>query len=106
MKVKYLYLLLFLVGTVVPYWEFLNFLLENGLDTELLVNQLMATRISRFFACDVIISAVVLIVFILYEKKGMKSYWLALVATMTIGVSAGLPLFLYLCERRKQSIEA
>nr|WP_238403380.1 DUF2834 domain-containing protein [Paenibacillus mesophilus] len=45
---------------------------------------------------DVLVSAIVLIVFILFEgqRNGMKSLWLPIVGTLVVGVSLGLPLFL------------
>lgn len=101
MKIKNIYFLLFIVGVVVPYYEFISFIFENGFDFKLLFDQLIATRISRFFAYDIIISAIVLLVFILNEKTGVKNYWVPILATFTIGVSAGLPLFLYQRELKK-----
>jgi hypothetical protein len=103
MKTKHIYLLLFIFGTILPYYEFISFIFENGFDFKLLFEQLFETRISRFFAYDVIISAIVLFVFILKEKTGIKYYWLSILATFTIGVSAGLPLFLYQKEVKKNS---
>ncbi|MBD3374799.1 DUF2834 domain-containing protein [candidate division KSB1 bacterium] len=48
------------------------------------------------------VSALVLVVFIVTESKrlGLKTIWLAIVATFTVGVSLGLPLFLYLRQRK------
>jgi hypothetical protein len=55
-------------------------------------------RISAFFAMDVIVSAVVLFIFIKAEarKAGVTLLWLPIVGTLLVGVSFGLPLFLYL----------
>ncbi|MBD0403270.1 DUF2834 domain-containing protein [Flammeovirga sp. EKP202] len=98
MKTSTLYLFLFIAGTIIPYYEFINFLFENGLDLTLFFKELLATSISRFFAYDVLISALVLLVFIIHERNKAKNYWMAMMATLLIGVSAGLPLFLYLKE--------
>ena len=102
MKVKHLYLILFLVGTIVPYWELINFVIENSLDFSLIAEQLLATRMSRFFLFDVVISAIVVLLFVQNEKQGVRYYWMAILATFTIGVSAGLPLFLYQRELAKE----
>lgn len=50
---------------------------------------------------DVLVSAIVLIGFILFEgnRKGMSLLWLQIVGTLVVGVSLGLPLFLFLRER-------
>ena len=95
MKKKNIYLILFVIGTVIPYYEFISFIIENGLDFKLLLNQLFANRISSFFAYDVIISAIVLLILIFTDKNKSKYYWVPLIATITIGVSSGLPLYLF-----------
>ena len=46
MKPKNLYLGLCIIGTALPYWQFLPFLREHGLDVRLIVQQLFANRIS------------------------------------------------------------
>ncbi|WP_281612624.1 DUF2834 domain-containing protein [Flammeovirga sp. SubArs3] len=99
MSTKNIYFTLFILGSIIPYYEFISFIIKNGLDLALLFDQLLATPISRFFAYDVIISAIVLLLFILKEKDDVKNYWLSIVVTFVIGVSAGLPLFLYQKEK-------
>lgn len=102
MRYKYVYFILFLAGTIIPYYELIHFVIENGFQFGILAEQLFATRISRFFAYDVIISAIVLIIFILKGMSYVRLWWIALIATLTIGVSSGLPLFLYLREVSKE----
>jgi len=102
MKPKSLYLLLCVAGTLLPYSQFIPFLQEHGLDLRLFVEQLFATRIGGFFGLDVIVSSVVLWVMVAVEggRAGMSRLWLPIVANLTVGVSLGLPLFLYMRERR------
>ncbi len=102
MKWTHVYLLLFLIGTVVPYWEFGGFIAAHGFDVSLMVEGMFASRMSRFFVYDVAISAVVLCVYVLRCKNDTRYYALPILATLTIGVSAGLPLFLYLRERQRE----
>jgi len=101
---KNIYLALAVIGTVLPYSQFIPFLRENGLDARLFVEQLFATRVGGFFGMDVIVSSVVLWVFVRAEGRrlGMRHLWAPLGAILTVGVSLGLPLFLYLRERRLQ----
>ncbi|MFU1796232.1 DUF2834 domain-containing protein [Paenibacillus azoreducens] len=51
---------------------------------------------------DVIVSVVVLTAFILYESKrikmGLRLLWIPIIGTFTVGVSFGLPIFLFLRE--------
>ena len=77
---------------------FFPWLLEHGLNIPLFIEELFNSRISSFFALDVIVSALVLFVFIVVETKRLKVRfaWTAMVATLCVGVSFGLPLFLYL----------
>ena len=105
MRLRHVYLLLFVVGTLLPFSQFLPWLSENGLDVRLFFTELFSTRIGAFFGLDVIISAVVLLIFAVVEtlrlridRSGVK---LAAVfaATFLAGVSSGFPLFLYLRQR-------
>ncbi|ASA57669.1 DUF2834 domain-containing protein [Vibrio gazogenes] len=98
MKVKYLYLILCVFGTLLPFTQLIPWVTEHGIDISLFIQELFSTRIGGFFGWDVIISAVVLLVFIFTESKRihMRYLWLPVVATLSIGVSLGLPLFLYL----------
>ena len=100
MSRKATYLLLFVIGAVVPNVAFVPWLIDHGLDVSLMMEQLFANRISAFFALDVIVSAIVLWVFIAFEgtRRGVRHTWAPVAASLTIGVSAGLPLFLYLRE--------
>lgn len=100
MRPKTLYLLLCAVGTALPYSQFIPFLREHGLDARLFLEQLFANPISGFFGTDVLVSALVLWVLVAVEGKraGMKFLWAPVVASLAVGVSLGLPLFLYLRE--------
>jgi hypothetical protein len=97
------YLILAVVGAIVPYTQFVPWLGEHGFDLPGLVSELFSTRIGAFFGLDVIVSAVVLLVFVLHEgrRAKLRGLWLPTAATCLIGVSCGLPLFLYLRERQR-----
>ena len=101
MRPKHVYLGLCAVGTILPLAAFLPFLRTHGLDPSEFVGQLFATPVSSFFGWDVIVSSAVLWVFVLVEgrRTGVKP-WAPLAASLAVGVSLGLPLFLYLRERR------
>jgi hypothetical protein len=101
MKRKHIYLLFCVLGVVLPYSQFLPWVLENGLHMGFFFRQLFANRIGGFFGMDVLVSAVVLIFFVRREGKklGVHSIWLPIAGVLTVGVSLGLPLFLYLRER-------
>jgi len=98
MQSRHFYLICCLLGLVLPYAQFVPWLLEHGLNVALLVRELFGNRISAFFAMDVIVSAIVLIWFIQSEGKRLRVrlLWLPMVGTLLVGVSFGFPLFLFL----------
>jgi len=101
-KPKTIYLLLCIVGLAAPYAAFIPWLAEHGPNGRLFVQQLFANRISAFFFIDVLVSAIVLLRFAAVEsvRLHLRSRWIILLATLLLGVSLGLPLFLYLRERQ------
>jgi hypothetical protein len=101
MKLKAVYLVLCVLGAALPLWQIGPWVAANGLHVSLLFRQLFADRVGAFFGMDVLVSAFVLAVFVGSEgaRAGVRLRWLALVATLAVGVSLGLPLFLYMRER-------
>jgi hypothetical protein len=108
MRSKHVYLGLSIIGTIVPWLAFVPFLRTPGAGPGLFVSQLFATPVSRFFACDVIVSSVVLWTFVLREgrRRGMSGLWAPLAANLLVGVSLGLPLFLYLRELQREGVRS
>ena len=104
MKPKTLYLALCFLGFLLPYWQFVPWLAEHGLNLALFARELFVNRISAFFGMDVH-SAVALIGFIRVEGRRLNvgQRWLPVLATLLVGVSLGLPLFLYLRELKLES---
>ena len=107
-SLKPVYLGLAAAGTVLPYWQFLPFLRDHGLDLPLFFRQLFATPVSGFFGVDVLVSSLVLWVFVAAEgrRAGVRAWWVPIAANLVVGVSLGLPLFLYLRERRLERSES
>jgi hypothetical protein len=105
MNLKATFLILCMLGFLLPLSQFIPWVVDNGLNIPLFFQELFSTRIGGFFGMDVIVSAVVLLVFIFAEGKRLKltSLWLPIVATLSVGVSFGLPLFLYMRQRQIES---
>lgn len=105
MNRKNIYLTLAFIGLLVPYYFLFKFLGANGLDIPLFLQQLFANNISTFFAVDLVISIIVFWVYLIAEatKLQMKNQWLYILASLTVGLSFALPLFLYFRERKLQS---
>jgi hypothetical protein len=108
MKPKTIYLVLCFAGAILPYWEFVPWVAQHGLNLPLLVRDLFANRISAFFGMDVVVSAVVLITFMRVESAQLKipRRWIPVLAVLTVGVSLGLPLFLYMRELRLEELKS
>jgi Terpene cyclase DEP1 len=105
---KNVYLFLCFLGAAIPYWQFVPWVMENGLNLGLLVRQLFANRISAFFGLDVLVSSVVLLVFMRVEGRPlrMRFRWMPIAGLCLVGVSVALPLFLYLRERALEECQA
>lgn len=96
------YLILCILGTVLPYSQFVPFLIEHGLNLQLFFEQLFVNPISSFFAMDLIVSSLVLWIFVFWEgsRLGMKNLWIYVASNLLVGVSLGLPLFLLMRQRK------
>ncbi len=96
---RHLYLVLCVLGTVLPLAQFAPWLGEHGLDVPLLVQQTLATPVSAFAWSDVLVSALATVALVLAESRRlrMRHGWVALLG-LCVGVSLALPLCLWLRE--------
>ena len=103
---KSIYLILAAIGLLIPYYFLFRFLRENGLNIPLLVQQLFSNDISSFFAVDLMISIFVFWIYMFVEanKLQMKNSWIYLLASLLVGLSFALPLFLYFRELKLEII--
>ena len=109
MNRKTVYLVFCVLGIGLPYSQFVPWVVaHHGVPLGLFLRELFANRIGGFFGMDVLVSAVVLISFVLREGKrlGVRHLWLPILATLTVGVSLGLPLYLYLREVALEAVGA
>ncbi len=95
-KLQWSYLGLCVIGTVLPLSQLVGFLNEHGLDFRLFFHQVFVNPAASMFGFDVAVSLIVLWVLTLVEGRrlNLSHLWLPLVASVTVGVSLGLPLFL------------
>jgi hypothetical protein len=100
MSPRPLYFGLCVLGTVLPLSQFVPFLRQHGLDAHEFVAQLFANPVSGFFGMDVMVSSIALWIFVLVDgrRAGLRHLWAPIAANLTVGVSLGLPLFLYMRE--------
>ena len=99
---QWLFLVAAILGAVLPLSYLFPFLASHGLDMPLFFRQLFQNNISAFFGVDVFVSALALLLFVYSEgrRRAMKNLWVYLLCTLLVGVSLGLPLFLFFRERK------
>ena len=80
MRLRHVFLALCIAGVLLPYSQFIPWVLEHGLNFSRLVSDLFANRIGGFFGLDVVMSAIGLCIFIRVEAQriGMRGRWTVL----------------------------
>ena len=99
---RWIYLGLVILGTILPMRYFIAWFQENGFDLSKMVEAWHANAASSGLVWDLTIAALALTIWIIAEVYVRKDYWVGIVsiiATFCIGVSAGLPLYLLLRSR-------
>lgn len=102
---KNVYLVLAVIGLVAPYYFFLQVPPENLLDLPALVQPLFANEFMRGIGMDLTVSVIAFWTYVLVEARRlqMKNPWLYLLATLLVGLSFALPLFLYSRARKLEA---
>ena len=91
---KKLYLVLSIVGAVVPYFFFFDFIGDVGVDLPAFVAALFVNGAAGGFCADLLISSAVFWIFMFTRADGPKP-WLFILLNLTIGLSCALPAYLY-----------
>ncbi len=102
---KYLFLALAIWGAIHPMAYFLQWFDENGYDIMAMVDAWHVNPATSGLVWDLTIAAVALTLWIIWEA-GRRRDWLgcvAIPATFCIGVSCGLPLYLFLRMRHRSA---
>ena len=99
------YLLACFAGTLFPFAAFGEWITHRGFSPILLITTIWKQPLALFAWLDVIVTAHVLIIFTEVEDRrvGMSHRWVAPLATCCVGLSLGLPLFLYFRDRHLAS---
>jgi hypothetical protein len=86
------------LGAVVPYTALAAFISQHGIDVGVLLRQVFSTPGSTFFGLDVVMSAIAVLAALLFDWRQVRMPWLVAVAvaTVAVGPSCGLPLWLAL----------
>lgn len=95
---RWIFLGLAIWGAIMPMRYFGPWIAENGFDLPALVALWKANPAVTGIYWDLVISAIVLTVWVVFEAFARRNWLglLAIPATWMVGVSFGLPLFLFL----------
>jgi hypothetical protein len=78
---------LFLAGVIIPYWQFVPWVVAHGLNVRLMFQELFSNRIGAFFGADVLLSPLVVITLAGFERQRLGAKrWLAILALASCGV--------------------
>ncbi|MDE0756089.1 MAG: DUF2834 domain-containing protein [Woeseiaceae bacterium] len=99
-----LYLGMTIVGTLAPPIAGATYLLEHGYNPAHLMPAIFSSPVSAMVGINVIIGCITLAILMHTEGRelGVKT-WLPILAITVVGISSGLPLYLYLRERAKST---
>tara|TARA_B110000967_G_scaffold205211_1_gene249258 strand:- start:1244 stop:1555 length:312 start_codon:yes stop_codon:yes gene_type:complete len=99
--IRWVYLGLAVWGAIHPMYYFISWFRDNGVSLSKMVDAWHVNAATSGLVWDLTIAAIALTVFIVSEVA-VRHNWIALIAipaTFGIGVSCGLPLYLYLRSR-------
>ena len=102
---KNLYLVLAIVGAVVPYLFFFQFFGQAGIDLPAFLGALFANGAAGGFTADLLITSLVFWIYI-FNRKGGPAPWLFVALNLTIGLSCALPAYLYASMRAAEAAPA
>jgi hypothetical protein len=91
---KNLYLVFAIIGAVVPYLFFVDFISSQGLDLPAFVGALFANGAAGGFTADLLITSMVFWIYMFNRRNG-PAPWLFIALNLTIGLSCALPAYLF-----------
>ena len=101
---KKLYLALAVVGTVVPYYFFVQHFGDEGYGLGSFLAAVFANPAASGFTADLLISSPVFWIWMFQQRRRRNgpSPWLFMVLNLAIGLSCALPAYLFARERPDQ----
>lgn len=98
---RWTYLILAVLGAVLPMFFFIRWFEVNGYDLAAMLDAWAVNDATRGLTWDLTIAAIALTVFIFAEVMVRRDYWMLICvpAIYCVGVSFGLPLYLFLRSR-------
>jgi len=92
------YLVMMVLGTVLPWYFFSGFIAENGAGLTGFLGSMYANGAAAGAVTDLLISAAIFWVWSFNDaqRTGVPKWWLVVPATVAVGLSLALPLYLWL----------
>lgn len=102
MKLRYIYLVIAILGVVLPLSQFVPASLSGQFTMGRLFADITANRNVAGLTLDLSVAALAGIVFMIAEaiRMQIRLVWIPIIGTFLIGFSFGLPFFLFLRELR------
>lgn len=92
---KNVYLVLAIVGTVIPYWFFLQHVNADGLGLIAFVAAAIANPVAAGFTADLVIASLAFWVHMFTAGSEAPRPWPFIVLNCLVGLSCALPAYLY-----------
>jgi hypothetical protein len=101
---KKIYLFFAIIGAVLPYIFFFQFISMEGINLTLFIQSLFLNGPSSGFSVELLLSSVVFWIYMFsqrHEPYAPKAYWFVIL-NLAIGLSCALPAYLYAKELNKE----
>ena len=102
---KKFYLTAAIIGAALPLYFFAAHFAEHGFGATAFAGAIFTNKASTAFAADLLLSAAVAFIFVGQDSKrlGTGKAWLMILGTCFVGLSFGLPLYLYFREAQGEA---
>ncbi|GLQ16464.1 DUF2834 domain-containing protein [Maritalea porphyrae] len=96
MNISRFYILLALLGLVLPWAQYMPFVQTHGVNLPLFISQVFANGPATGFALDVLWATLVFWIWSYFDARqnNVPHWWAALLAGACLGLSVALPLYL------------
>lgn len=100
-NLKNVYLLLAIIGAVVPYFFFLQHFDASGYAISAFLAAVFATPAASGFTADLLITSFVFWLYMFSRKGPSPRPWLFIALNLLVGLSCAFPAYLFWRERRR-----
>ena len=106
MNLKIIYLIMAILGAVIPMVFFANFASAAGVDLGAFVSALFVNGAAGGFTADLLISSLVFWMFMFSRTGNGPKPWVFIALNLFIGLSCALPAYLWASARAESCVPA